>query len=313
MAHRDPNSMIQHQTDSAEVHVGQFVFEKRGVSRFDFRDPYHLAVATTWPRFSLGTIALYLLINLLFAVLYRLQPAAIHNVTSLADAFFFSVETLATVGYGVMSPATAYGHLVATAEVMTGTAFTAVMTGLIFVRFSKPKAKIAYSRNGVVAIWNGCPTLMFRLGNARLNLLYDVKATLNVGILEQEAGGEEVRRVHELRLLRSSMPFLALTWTIMHPLDEQSPLHGVTPERLAAGDAHLMIAIEARDTAIGSSVYDVRSFSGRDVLFNSRFVDKTELQGQNHFRMDLSDIHLVERDAHHATPKDSFIGQQPPA
>jgi inward rectifier potassium channel len=309
-----PNSDPAHVGhDAVAVKIGEFTFEKRGIARFDFRDPYHLAVGATWPRFTLGMIALYLAINFVFAVLYVLQPGCVLNVRggSISDAFFFSVETLATVGYGVMSPATTYGHLISTAEIMTGNAFTAVMTGLIFVRFSKPKAKMFYSGNGVIGMWRDAPALMFRVGNGRVNVLHNVQATIDVGLLEKEADGQLTRRVHGLKLVRSNMPFLALTWTIMHRIDPSSPLYGMTPEKLAESDAHFLLHIEAHDAAIGGSVRDFRSYHGRDIRFNSRFVDKTEMNDHTHFRLDLNSIHLMEPDTHHESPKDSFVGSTP--
>ena len=128
-----------------------YTIAKRGLAGFDPRDSYHLAVRISWPRFLLLFLALNLVINLLFASLYLLQEGSIANARpgSFTDAFFFSFETMATVGYGNMSPASLYGHVVATAEIICGMGFTAILTGLTFVRFARPKAKIVYAEKAV--------------------------------------------------------------------------------------------------------------------------------------------------------------------
>jgi inward rectifier potassium channel len=137
----------------ARVRLGSYEFKKKGVSRFDLRDPYRLAVALTWPQFLAVLPGLYLLVNLVFATLFWLVPGSVANARpgSFADAFFFSIETLATVGYGEMYPATLYGRVVAAMEIPCGLAFTAILTGLTFVRFSRPRAKLIFAANPVVA------------------------------------------------------------------------------------------------------------------------------------------------------------------
>jgi inward rectifier potassium channel len=257
--------------------------------------------------------SLYLAINLLFALLFLLQPGAINNVrpASVSDAFFFSAETLATVGYGVMSPATEYGHIVATVEIMTGMAFTAVMTGLIFVRFSKPKAKIIYARNCVISRCRGRTTLMIRFANARVNLLHNVTVKLTLGFVESESEQRRVRRVQDLPLVRNDLPFMAITWTLLHTIDEESPLSGLLDmQRLIEADVHFLLGVHARDPALGTDVYDAHHYNAADVLFGMRFAERTQLDGPNRITGDMTDIHLVEPETHDGTPTDSFIGKQ---
>ena len=145
----------------------------------------------TWPRFLTALRALYLSANVVFATLFWLVPGSVAQARpgSFADAFFFSIETLATVGYGEMYPATLYGHLVAAAEIVCGLAFIAILTGLTFVRFSRPRAKLVFAANPVVATHNGKPTLMLRIGNGRATVLMDVRAQLNVLLCETSAEG----------------------------------------------------------------------------------------------------------------------------
>jgi inward rectifier potassium channel len=148
----------------ARVRLGSYEFRKKGISRFDLRDPYHLAVALTWPQFLAALLTLHLSVNLVFVALYWAVPESVANVRphSFADHLFFSIETLATVGYGEMYPATLYGRVVAATELVCGLAFTAIPSGLTFVRFSRPRAKLIFAANPVVAMHNGKPTLMVR-------------------------------------------------------------------------------------------------------------------------------------------------------
>ena len=145
----------------ARVRLGSYEFKKVGISRFDVRDPYHLAITLTWPEYLLALFLLYLAANLIFAMLFWLVPGSVApGPRSFVDALFFSIETIATVGYGEMYPATLYGHVVASTEIVCGLAFTAILTGLTFVRFSRPRAKLVFAANPVVAMHNGLPTLM---------------------------------------------------------------------------------------------------------------------------------------------------------
>ena len=164
---RDPRTRIERDPHekAARVRLGSFEFKKKGISRFDVRDPYHLAVALTWRQFLATLLAIYLFVNLVFATLFSLIPGSVANARphSFRDAFFFSIETLATVGYGEMHPATLYGHLIAATEIVSGLAFTAILTGLTFVRFSRPRVKLVFAQNPVVATHNAKPTLMLRV------------------------------------------------------------------------------------------------------------------------------------------------------
>ena len=209
--------------------------ERGGASRFDLRDPYHLAVALTWPQFLAALPAFYLSVNVVFATLYWLVPGSVAHARpgSFADALFFSIETLATVGYGEMYPAAPYGRAVAGIEIACGLAFTAILTGLTFVRFSRPRAKMIFAANPVVAIHHGKPTLMVRIGNARTAVLADATAKLNVLLMERNAEGTVFHRVQELRLQRAHIPIFPLFWTLMHVLDEQSALRDYNAARAA--------------------------------------------------------------------------------
>src|SRR3984957_19733435 len=230
--------------------IGPLDVTKVGVSRIDWRDPYHMALTADWPSFALVVLALYAAINVLFATLYVAVPGSIGNARpgSIADGFFFSMETLATVGYGQMYPATTYGHIVSVTEIMSGMAFTAIATGLIFVRFSRPRAKILFADHVVITPYNGMPTLMVRIANGRMSLMTDLKVKLSALIREHSSEGHSMRRVNDLVLERSNVPMFALTMTMMHRIDENSPLYGHTAQSLLDGDVRLFLSVEARDS-----------------------------------------------------------------
>jgi inward rectifier potassium channel len=278
--------------------IGPLDVTKVGVSRFDLRDPYHLALTASWPSFTIAVLALYAAINILFAVLYAAVPGAIGNARpgSITDGFFFSMETLATVGYGQMYPATTYGHIMSVTEIMSGMAFTAIATGLIFVRFSRPRAKILFADHVVVTPYNGMPTLMVRIANGRMTMLTDLKVRLSALIREHSSEGHSMRRVNDLVLERSNVPMFALTMTMMHRIDEHSPLYGHTAQSLLDGDVRLFLSVEARDTAINSTVHDLKDYRSHDVRFGMRYADAVTLDPDGRTMADLTRISVIEPD-----------------
>ena len=282
----------------ARVRLGSYEFKKQGVSRFDLRDPYHLAVALTWPQFLAALLALYLSVNVVFAALFWLVPGSVANARpdSFADAFFFSIETLATVGYGEMYPATLYGHVVASAEIVCGLGFTAILTGLTFVRFSRPRAKLVFAANPVVAMHNGKPTLMVRIGNGRAGVLADAAAKLNVLLSETTAEGKLFRRAQELRLERAHIPLFPLDWTLMHVLDERSPLHGYDMARAIEADARVFVTLEARDPTLATSVHEIRTYMPEDIRFGMRYTDAVTIAEDGTPVADLTRIGALEPD-----------------
>jgi inward rectifier potassium channel len=283
---------------AARVRIGSLEFKKKGVSRFDIRDPYHLAVALTWPQFLATLLTIYVLVNVIFATLYWLVPGSVANARAhnFGDAFFFSIETLATVGYGEMYPKMPYGHAIAAIEIVCGVGFTAILTGLTFVRFSRPRAKFVFAANPVVAMHNGKPTLMVRVGNGRVAVLLDAAAKLNVMLPLTASEGKRFRRAHELRLERAHLPVFPLTWTLMHVLDERSALHGYdSAEALAAG-AQLFVTIEARDPTLAALVHDIRNYASEDIRFGMRYSDAVVITEDGTPVADMAKVGALEPD-----------------
>ena len=213
------------QKRDATMRVGAGAIEivKRGLARYDVRDPYHIAIELSWKEFALAFIGLELGINTVFALLYLASPGCIANARagSFSDAFFFSVETLATVGYGTMAPATFYGHAVSAIEIVSGLVFTAIMTGLLFVRFSKPKPKILFADQAVVTSHNCAPTLMVRIANGRITLLTNAMVRLGVVLLEEDAKGHPLRALHDVALSNAILS-LSLSLSVSVDLDRDA-------------------------------------------------------------------------------------------
>jgi inward rectifier potassium channel len=277
----------------------EFGLAKLGVARFDLRDPYHLAVSLSWPGFAIAMLVCWLAINVVFALLYVLSPGAVANTASgsFADVFFFSVETLATVGYGVMAPHSLYGHIVSAAEIVTGMAFTAIFTGLLFVRFSRPKAKIVAADDAVVTLHNGQPTLMLRIVNGRVTMMSSANVRLFTLLVEETAEGLSYRRIHELHLQQSHLPLFIMPWTLMHTIDDDSPLHGLDADELTWLQTRLFLTIEARDHALSALVHDMKDYPAEHIRFGMRFADMVSPGEDGGATADLTRISLLEPDS----------------
>ena len=271
-------------------------FRKIGTARWDWRDSYHALLTLSWPWFCAFLLGTYLVLNVGFAALYYAAGDCVDGMVtgSFASAFFFSVETLATVGYGHMYPATVYGHLVVTAEIVVGMFGTAVMTGLIFVRFSRPTARLVFSRVLVLSTYDGQPCLMLRVGNERRQPM--VRAEFRLMCIRHEPTREDpsLYRFHDLRLQVSHMVFFPAAVTIRHLIDEGSPLHGATPESLRERGTRFMASVECVDKTLQSPVQNEALYDAEDVRFGERFVEIYGDDEQGPRRVDYGRLHDTE-------------------
>jgi len=217
-------------TPPARARVGQREASDRvlaiGLRSGWLGDLHHHMLSLPWAPFLAGLSLVYLALNLLFAAAYLLGDGAVANSRrgAFLDAFFFSVETLSTIGYGQMSPATLYGNIVMTVEALVGLMLVAVAAGLMFARFSRPTARVLFSKVAVVAPFNGVPTLSLRLANVRRNQILDAQVSVTLVRDERTAEGEWIRRFYDLKLARQRSPIFAITFTVMHAIDPPSPL-----------------------------------------------------------------------------------------
>ncbi|MDB5462963.1 MAG: potassium channel protein [Phenylobacterium sp.] len=265
---------------------------KVGVSRFSLGDPYYLVLAMRWPTFIASVLLVFLVANLAFATLYWLAPGSVANAHpgAFGDAFFFSVETLATVGYGVMTPASTYGHIVATAEIFVGMFLTALATGAFFARFARPQSRLVFSEVGVIAPYEGRQALMVRVASRRLQGISEPRARISY-LRDQAVGELRFRRFDELKLVRDNIPVLSLSWTLIHPIDEDSPLFGMSDARLAAEAPTLMVSVAGFDEAISSTVNDRKTYDPEDIRFGHVFTNILRDLPGGFVELDITRIH----------------------
>ncbi len=257
-----------------KVRIGDREILAHGLESWRFGDIYHYAMTASWLLFIGAFATVYFGVNMAFAALYWLGDHGVANSSgSFEEMFYFSVETLATVGYGDMHPASRYVHLVATVEIFTGLSITAAMTGLIFARFSRPRARVMFARNPVVGVINGSPTFMVRMANARHNMITDASAKL--WITRQETAGEGLRyrRFQELRLDRAANPMFPLSWTIFHPIDDASPLYRQDAASLAEVDASFVVTFNGLDETSAQQLNARATYECGDIHWGRHYVD----------------------------------------
>ena len=254
---------------------GSAQLKRIGGSGWNLADTYHWLLAMQWRWYFFVTAVAYLVTNLVFAGLYYAAPGSVANAHegSFLDVFFFSIETLATVGYGNMSPATVYGHSVASVEILVGMLELAISTGLMFARFSRPSSRILFSKVAVVARFDGVPTLMFRTGNERNNLILEASVRAAVVRRERTQEGQDFTRFYELALERDNTSVFALSWTVMHKIDERSPLYGKTAAQMLADGAYLTVSISGTDDTLNDFVHSRHNYAPEDIHYGFRFVD----------------------------------------
>jgi len=267
----------------------------QGIHREVLQDLYHYAMMVSWPRLFATIIAFFLLFDVLFGCLYHLVPDCIANLSPpgfLGD-FFFSVETLATVGYGEMHPQTLYGHTIAMIEIFTGLLMLALITGLMFARFSRPRARFLFSRHAVVRPIDGKLTLMFRAANERQNIVQDASAQLRMLRNDVTSEGFRIRRIIDLPLVRSQHPVFSLGWNIMHIIDDASPLRHETSKTLDDREAIFILSLSGTDETTGQVLKARGEYPAEALRWNATFRDILEQDGST-LRIDYGKFHDVE-------------------
>jgi inward rectifier potassium channel len=267
-----------------------------GLREGSIGDLYHHMLSLPWAPFLAGLSLVYIGLNLLFALAYLLGDGAIANARrgAFLDAFFFSVETLSTIGYGQMSPATLYGNIVMTVEALVGLMLVAVAAGLMFARFSRPTARVLFSKVAVVAPFNGVPTLSLRLANVRRNQILDAQVSVTLVRDEHTAEGEWIRRFYDLKLARQRSPIFAMTFTVMHAIDAMSPLWKATSSSLATESVEIVVTVAGLDETISRTVHARTSYLAHEVLWNHRFADVFMQTEDGQLAIDYRRFHNTE-------------------
>ena len=255
-------------------------------------DLYHQLLRASWGATAASVAALFLGTNVVFALLY-LAVGGVANARpgSFADAFFFSVQTLGTIGYGTMYPASPAAHLVVTAEALAALAVSAIATGLVFAKFSMPTARLAFSREATVFTLDGARTLAFRVANERGNYVVEAQVRVSLVRNERSAEGVSLYRMYDLQLVRDRSPALGRSWTVLHRIDAASPLHGATPGSLERDEAELIVTILGIDGTSAQNIHGRHSYEAKDLRFGKRHADMLRPLPGGRIQLDYAAFH----------------------
>src|ERR1700719_2541329 len=264
-----------------------------GVRLNFWADISHRCMTASWPAFIAGAALVFVLFNAVFATFYWIGDNPISNVPHGAyiDYLYFSIETLSTAGYGDMHPQTHYGHFIATVELFTGIFSMSLMTGLIFARFSRPNARLLFADNAVISNHEGKLTLMVRFVNERHNIIANAAAKLWLLRNEMSLEGREFRRFYELPLVRNEHPALALSWTLYHVINRESPLYGLNADDFEASSVSLIVVVSGYDVVAAQIIHARKSYDHSDIRFGQRYADIIGTTEDGRIRIDYSRFH----------------------
>jgi inward rectifier potassium channel len=274
--------------------------EAKGLPRRWLTDSYVRLLELKWRRLLLLFVVGFIGFNTLFAGLYSLAPGSLADgsrngeAVPPIDAFFFSVQTVATIGYGVLYPKTLYANILVTVEIMAGVLGFAMGTGLMFARFSRPTSRIMFSKQAVIAPHNGMPTLMFRAANQRHNLILEAHVRVAVTREEISSEGRAMRRSRDLKLERQDNLTFVLSWTVMHPIDAASPLFGMTKEQMADSDIAIIVVMTGADESFAQQVYARHVYSATDIVWGRNFADIIGVTEKGYPSIDYGKFHELE-------------------
>ena len=267
----------------------------RGAPTRALDDLYHYLVTVSWPAL-IGIIALaFIIANLVFAVGYFFD-GGVENArySSFADMFFFSVQTMATIGYGKMVPITLFSNLLVSIEALTGLVALALMTGLVFAKFSRPTARVRFGRYMVVGPRDGTTSLMIRMANMRANRI--VEANIHVVLARQETTveGESIRRFYDLTMTRNRSAMFAFSWTAVHRIVEGSPFFGETRESLAKCQPEIVVSITGLDETFSQTIHARHTYKLDEIIWGARFADVLTLDPDGSRSIDYTRFDDVE-------------------
>lgn len=279
---------------------GTFNVAREGIPFLRAFSPYHALLSISWPRFYAVVVAAYLVTNVVFATAFVLcGPGALHGgegttpMGHAVDAFFFSVQTLATIGYGRLSPSGLPANVLVAVEAFVGLLGFAMATALAFARFSQPRAKVLFSDKAVIAPYRGITAFEFRTMNARKSQLVEVEAKVMFSRVEIHEG-RRMRKFHPLALERERVTFFPIQWVVVHPIDERSPLRGLTEADLRASEAEFLILVTGVDETFSQTVHARSSYRYDEVVVGARFGDMFLASEDGVVRVDLRRFHEIE-------------------
>jgi len=277
---------------------GSFNVIKVGTG-FNYRDIYQYLINISWTKFFLIVLSVYISLNFLFAFLYYfigvedIAGIATNSLNNFLDAFFFSAQTLTTVGYGGMSPKGLLVNVISAFEAMSGLMCFALITGLLYGRFSRPSARILFSENAVIAPYRGMTGLQFRIANQRRNTLMEIEARVLLVLIEKD-GNQYNRKYFDLKLERNSVYFFPLTWTIVHPINEESPFYGKSEAEIKLFEPEILILIKGFDDTFSQVVHSRYSYTAGEIIWNAKFIRAFNNEENGDIIFKIEDIHKFE-------------------
>ncbi len=265
-----------------------------GAEPHPFRDAYHSVLRMSWPAVLFGIAGAFLFMNLLFAFAYESVGGVVgarHG--SIRDAFFFSVQTMGTIGYGSMYPETTAAHLIVVAESVVGLIFTALSTGILFARFSQVTGRLVFSKKATISPMNGVPTLSFRIGNDRASTIFEAQVRVAIIRTEKTTEGVTLYRLYDVELARDRSPALARSWTVMAPITEKSPLFNATPDSCAADEIELAVAVVGTDDTSLQPVHARYRYKLEDIVWGARLADVLSELPDGRLQLDIKRFHDI--------------------
>ncbi|HEY0104469.1 MAG TPA: ion channel [Rhizomicrobium sp.] len=285
---RPPNLM--------QARPGARVAIVKGQDRTRWTDFYHAVLTAPWWMFFLGLSGFFAVITAVFALLYLADPTPLGHARhgNFWDVYLFAIETIASINYSGFMPQTSYANVVVSIEGFFGILTTALFTGVIFARFSRPFARIVFSRRAVVIPFDGVPTLMLRTANQRGNSIVDAEIRLTLARQQISREGIEMRRFEDLKPSRQRSSLFALSWTIMHRIDRHSPLYGVSRQTMVDEQMEIVVMLSGLDEVLADRVYARQSYSAEDIVWGHKFVDVLFFNPHGRRIVDLTRFHDTE-------------------
>lgn len=265
----------------------------KGQDSSRWTDAYHVVLTAPWWLFFLGLGAFFTAINIVFAMLYLADSNGLEHAQrgNFWDAFLFSVQTIGSINYTVFVPRTIYANIVVSIEAFFGLLTLALFTGIIFARFSRPYARVVFSRYAIIAPFDGVPTFMFRAANQRGNQILDASITLSVARQQTTKEGVTMRRFEELTPVRARTSLFALSWTVMHRIDENSPLYGLDMASCYDSQIEIIALLSGVDETLADRIYARHAYAPDDILWDRRFVDVLSITSNGRRVVDLTRFH----------------------
>lgn len=276
--------------------IGPLTLVREGLPSELLVDTYHFLIRASWPTLFGLILATFVVMNCAFAIGYLID-GGIENARhgSFGDAFFFSVQTMATIGYGRMAPVTPASNILVSFEALFGLMALALVTGLVFAKFSRPSSGVRFSRCAVISEYEGVPSLMFRMANARAEEIVDAQVQVALTRTETTLEGKMILRVRDLALIRYRNPMFGLTWTAIHPITETSPFYRMKPEDLKPNSSWLVVSLTGLDGMLSQTIHARYVYGAGDIRWGARFVDLFSQEPDGSWYMDLDSFDDTEK------------------